>query len=82
MKRIFMVLSLTILGGAFVFAQGQKTPIETYNPGFAFPKAKINLTYWHSLEGRPGYHELALEMADEYTKLHPNVTIEVRKIPN
>lgn len=60
----------------------EQTPIEIYNPGFVYPTEKITLDYWHVLEGRPGFHELALDIADEYMKIHPNVTINVRKIPN
>jgi ABC-type glycerol-3-phosphate transport system substrate-binding protein len=97
MKKTIAVLLLVLLAAAVVSAGGQKetkaaapaaqaagpkTPIEIYNPGFAYPTGKISLSYWHGLEGRPGYHELAVEIANEYMKLHPNVTIEIRKIPN
>jgi len=68
--------------GSQVSTTRVKTPIEIYNPNFTYPTEKINLTYWHSLEGRPGYHELALEIAEAYSKIHPNISIEIRKIPN
>jgi multiple sugar transport system substrate-binding protein len=80
MKKFWIVLSLIVLAAGLVAAQ--KTPIQVYNPSYVFPTGKVNLSYWHSLEGRPGYHELALEIANEYMKIHPNVSIEIRKIPN
>jgi len=98
MKRFLCILSGLVLAAGLVFAGGQKdtgtqaagqakgsaekTPIEIYKSGFTYPAEKIHLSYWHSLEGRPGYHELALEIANEYSKIHPNVSIEIRKIPN
>ncbi|RKX77126.1 MAG: hypothetical protein DRP87_10040 [Spirochaetes bacterium] len=59
-----------------------KTPIETYNPDFTFPTEKIEISYWHVLGTRPGYHQLAQEFAEEYSSIHPNVSITIREIPN
>jgi ABC-type glycerol-3-phosphate transport system substrate-binding protein len=98
MKRCLLLVLVLALASGLAFAGGaketpkadakaapaaaKKTPIEVYNPGFVFPTGKINLSYWHTLEGRPGYHELAVKMAEEYSAIHPNVSIEIRKIPN
>ena len=62
--------------------QREKTPIEIYNEAFKFPTKKIQLSYWHVLGSRPGYNELALEIAKEYSKIHPNVSIKIRSVPN
>jgi multiple sugar transport system substrate-binding protein len=61
---------------------GPKTPIQIYNSGFVFPEEKIELDYWHVLESREGYHELVQGFAKAYSKIHPNVTINIRSIPN
>jgi len=98
MKRsVVLILVLALLGAGVALAAGRqepapapaapdaaraRTPIEMYQPGYAYPTQRVTLDYWHTLEGRPGYHELALELAKEYSVLHPNVTIEVRRIPN
>jgi ABC-type glycerol-3-phosphate transport system substrate-binding protein len=83
-----------VVSVSFLLAEGQqeaeaegkagmeKTPIETYNPDFQFPEERITLDYWHVLGSREGYHQLAQEIAAEYTRIHPNVTINVRQIPN
>lgn len=59
-----------------------QTPIERYNPGFVFPTEDIVIDYWHVLGTREGYHELVREIADEYERIHPNVTINIRDVPN
>jgi len=97
MKKGFLVLLIVLTVGAGAFASGSqeaaapaaapgveraKTPIEIYNPGFSFPSEKIELSYWHCLGSRPGFHELAQKFAAEYSQLHPNVSISVRDIPN
>lgn len=61
---------------------GPKTPIQEYNPNFSYPTEKITLDYWHTLGSREGFHELAQKMAEEYSKIHPNVTINIRQLPN
>ena len=93
--KVTMILSVLCLISSLIFAAGQQeeavpvmdenrpeTPIEIYNSGYDYPTEKISLDYWHVLESRPGFHELAMDMADEYMKIHPNVTINIRKIPN
>jgi ABC-type glycerol-3-phosphate transport system substrate-binding protein len=97
MKKALVCLTLILLAGSLLFAEGKqeqpaaaspaesqraKTPIEVYNPGFAFPIQKIELSYWHSLGSRPGFHELAGEIAKKYSELHPNVSISIRDVPN
>jgi multiple sugar transport system substrate-binding protein len=96
MKKALIPMLFFLISGAMLLASGQqpeagaeapgvsgqKTPIQIYNPGFAFPTEQIELTYWHVLEGRPGYHELANEIAAEYSAIHPNIRIDIRKIPN
>lgn len=62
--------------------QRAKTPVEVYNPGFAFPTQKIELSYWHSLGSRPGFHELAQVIAKKYSEVHPNISITIRDVPN
>jgi ABC-type glycerol-3-phosphate transport system substrate-binding protein len=98
MKKAVLVLLVLLASGALAFASGAqepaaapaaaageqraKTPIEVYNPGFAFPAGRIELSYWHVLGSRPGFHELAQQFAAKYSELHPNVSISVRDIPN
>ncbi|MBN2551253.1 MAG: extracellular solute-binding protein, partial [Spirochaetales bacterium] len=95
MNRALISLVLLLAGGAFLFAAGgqeaaepaataaaEKTPIEQYNPGFAFPTEKVEIAYWHVLETRPGFDALAKEIARDYSAIHPNVSITVRDIPN
>lgn len=60
---------------------GVKTPIEIYNPGFEFPKEKINLQYWHVFGERSGWHEWAKGVAEKYSQIHPNVSIQIRVVP-
>jgi ABC-type glycerol-3-phosphate transport system substrate-binding protein len=96
-KRAVLCLVLLLLAGAFVFAGGgqeapapaapagparDKTPIEVYNPSFVYPTQKIELSYWHCLGSRPGFHEMAGEIAKKYSALHPNVSISIRDVPN
>jgi multiple sugar transport system substrate-binding protein len=95
MKKAIIPLVLLLAGGMALYAGGaqeepaagaaatsEKTPIEQYNPGFAFPTERIELSYWHVLGTRPGFNELAQEIAQAYSKIHPNVSITVREIPN
>ncbi|MHC1692651.1 MAG: extracellular solute-binding protein [Sphaerochaetaceae bacterium] len=95
MKKLLVLLSMLICCVSFLFAAGNsevvktvsdegrvKTPIEIYDPSFAFPQEKIELNYWHAMDSRPGFHDLLLKIAEEYSKIHPNVTINIRKIPN
>jgi len=70
-----------VLGVTGVFADGHKTPIELYNPGFNFPTERINLTFWEIYGERPGWGEWADKTAKEYTKIHPNVRITRRNVP-
>ena len=93
MKKFAILFLFMCFIGASVFAAGAsdegteagsgiKTPIERYNPGFVFPTERIQLDYWHVLGTREGFHELVREMADEYESIHPNVTINIRDVPN
>jgi ABC-type glycerol-3-phosphate transport system substrate-binding protein len=98
MKKGVLVLLILLATGALLFAGGaqeseetapapamearDKTPIEQYNPSFTFPSHKFELSYWHVLGTRPGFQQLAEEIAAEYSALHPNVSISVREIPN
>ncbi|HUV06517.1 MAG TPA: extracellular solute-binding protein, partial [Spirochaetia bacterium] len=97
MKKRSLILFFLIVFPVLLFAGGTKeekaapepsqaaqkmTPIQKYNPGFKFPTEKIELSYWHSLQTRPGYHELALKLAEEYSAIHPNVSISIRDVPN
>ena len=95
MKKAVISLVVLLATGTLLFAAGaqeeaapaaaaaaEKTPIEKYNPSFAFPAEKIELAYWHVLETRPGFDALAKEIAREYSAIHPNVSITVRDIPN
>jgi len=95
MKKAVISLVILLLTGALIFAAGgqeeaaptaaaaaEKTPIEVYNPSFAFPTEKIDLSYWHVLGTRPGFHDLAQEFARAYSAIHPNVSISVREVPN
>jgi multiple sugar transport system substrate-binding protein len=96
MKKALISLVILLATAALLFAGGQttmqpemepagaaeKTPIEQYSLGFAFPTEKIELSYWHVLGTRPGFDELANEIAAAYTAIHPNVSITVRAIPN
>ena len=95
-NSVLLILVFLIFSTALVFANGNKeagnesgksdagvkTPIEIYSPDFVFPEEKIELDYWHVLESREGYHELAQDFAKAYSKIHPNVTINIRSIPN
>lgn len=63
-------------------AAREKTPIEVYNPGFKFPTTNIVLDYWHAMDSRPGFHDLLVKIAGDYSSIHPNVTINIRRIPN
>ena len=94
MKKAVISLVLLLAAGALLFAGGQsspapaptpagaaeKTPIEQYNSGYAFPTEKIELAYWHVLGTRPGFDELAKEIAAEYTAIHPNVAQKLRNV--
>ena len=95
MKKAVISLVILLLSGALIFATGgqeeaaptaaaaaEKTPIEEFNPSFAFPTEKIELSYWHVLGTRPGFHDLAQEIGRAYSAIHPNVSISVREIPN
>jgi len=94
MKKSLISLVLLLIGCVLLFAAGEqeepaaapaaagKTPIEQYNSGFAFPSEKIELAYWHVLGTRPGFDDLAKEIAADYSAIHPNVSITVREIPN
>jgi multiple sugar transport system substrate-binding protein len=95
MKKAIIPLVVLLAGGMALYAAGaqeepaagaaatsEKTPIEQYNPGFAFPTERIELSYWHVLGTRPGFQELAQEIAQTYSTIHPNVSITVREIPN
>ncbi len=95
MKKLIMVLLAVLVSFSPLFAGGQeetaevasaedreKTPIEIYNPGFVFPSERIVLDYWHAMDSRPGFHDLLLQIAEDYSAIHPNVTINIRKIPN
>lgn len=93
MKKLIVLVLVMVCAFSFVFAAGkseavavesslEKTPIEIYNPDYQFPTEKIELDYWHAMDSRPGFNDLLLEIADEYTAIHPNVTISIRKIPN
>ena len=91
MKKAVISLVILLLSGALIFATGgqeeaaptaaaaaEKTPIEEFNPSFAFPTEKIELSYWHVLGTRPGFHDLAQEIGRAYSAIHPNVSISVR----
>ena len=98
MKKALIVLVILLAAASLLFAGGaqekkpapgakpeapvKKTPIQTYNPSFKFPTEKIELSYWHVLGSRPGYHELAQELAKEYAAIHPNVSVSIRDVPN
>ena len=94
MKRVFSVAIVLLFASAFLFATGGQedagdtgeptgqTPIQEYNPDFEFPEENITLDYWHVLGSREGFNELAQQLAEEYQAIHPNVTINVRQIPN
>lgn len=96
MKRILLVLFIVFSCILPLSAAGQeeavevldaadreKTPIEIYGQSsYVFPKEKIVLDYWHAMDSRPGFHDLLLDIADDYNEIHPNVTINIRKIPN
>lgn len=94
MKKLVVLALLLLLSSMVLFAAGQqeapaeegpegpKSPIEVLNPGYEYPTEKITLDYWHVLGSREGFHELAQQMAEEYSEIHPNVTINVRQIPN
>lgn len=95
MKKLMCLLLVGLVGLTVLFAGGEaeevevidvadraKTPIEIYNPSFSFPTERIVLDYWHAMDSRPGFHDLLLKIADDYNALHPNVTINIRKIPN
>lgn len=95
MKKAMYFLLMVLVATASLFAGGQteevevidaadraKTPIEMYNPDFVFPTEKVVLEYWHAMDSRPGFHDLLFKIADDYNALHPNVTINIRKIPN
>lgn len=59
----------------------EKTPVEIYKPGFAFPQEKINLQFWEIYSERPGWLEFAQKVAKEYSQIHPNVSVTVREVP-
>jgi multiple sugar transport system substrate-binding protein len=95
MKKAVISLFILLVGCTLLFAAGEqeepaavpaaaeeKTPIEQYEPGYAFPTEKIEIAYWHVLGTRPGFDALAKDIAREYTAIHPNVSITVREIPN
>jgi multiple sugar transport system substrate-binding protein len=95
MKRVFLLLLAGLCIMPMLFAAGksesaevmpaadrEKTPIEIYNPGFTFPTERIVLDYWHAMDSRPGFHDLLVKIADDYNAIHPNVTINIRRIPN
>lgn len=98
MKKGLIILMIVLLAAMPMFSGGaqekeepapaptvaarDKTPIEKYNPSFSFPAEKIKLSYWHILGTRPGFHQLAQDIAAEYSVIHPNVSISVREIPN
>ncbi|NQT59870.1 MAG: extracellular solute-binding protein [Bacteroidetes bacterium] len=92
-KRLFLVVMIVIIvtsafaGGTKETAQkstvstGAKTPIEIYNPDFQFPTEQIELQYWEVFGERPGWLEWAEGVAEEYSQIHPNVSIRVRVVP-
>lgn len=94
MKKLVVLALLLLLSSMVLFAAGQqeapaeegpegpKSPIEVLKPGYEYPTEKITLDYWHVLGSREGFHELAQQMAEEYSEIHPNVKINVRQIPN
>jgi multiple sugar transport system substrate-binding protein len=67
--------------GTTMAADREKTPIEIYNPGFAYPTEPIKLTVWDYYDERPDRIAWEKEKAKEYETLHPNVSITVVNIP-
>lgn len=95
MKKLLTILLLLVVSASVAFATGTEeesatpaagsgvqTPIEKYNPGYAFPTEDIELDYWHVLGTREGFHELAGDIAAVYESIHPNVSINIRDVPN
>ncbi len=94
MKRL-LVLAVLLCAALLAFAGGQpepktgaagaapatKTPVQEANTAFAFPKEPVKLTYWDYYDERPLRIELMRTLSKEYSKIHPNVTIEVVNIP-
>ena len=83
-RKLGLIVGLVvcIVGIPVLTASGaDKTPIEIYNPEFEFPTERITLRFWEVYPERQGWYEWAKKIADEYSQIHPNVTIEIREIP-
>ena len=59
----------------------EKTPIEVYNPSFAYPTEKISLTLWDYYDERPDRIAYLKKQAKEFQKIHPNIDLTVVNIP-
>ena len=92
--RKFLSVAIAVLIAASTFAgsvqepaetptpaTGEKTPIEIYYPDFQFPTERIELQYWEQMGERPGWLEWAEGVAEEYSRIHPNVSIRIRVVP-
>ncbi len=62
-------------------ADREKTPIEVYNPTFAYPTEAIKMTLWDYYDERPDRIAYLKKLAKEYQTFHPNVKLTVVNIP-
>ncbi len=97
MRKITLLFCalLVLFGGTAVWAGGtqeekpaatteaarEKTPIEIYNPSFAYPTEAIKLTLWDYYDERPDRIAWEKQKVKEYSTIHPNVNVTVVNIP-
>jgi len=75
MKKIVAIAMFLIVGGAFVFANGQKETGE----GGGTPANPEKVLYWTSMT--PPDSITLKEMVDTYNKTHPGVVVEFVQVP-